>query len=318
MTEPPPRDVDPVVDRPSDARQKPYITSGLAKVRVVLVRPHYHGNLGSVARVMKNFGLRDLVLVDPIADPQDPQALMMAMRGTDILQQCRIVPTLAAAVADCGYVLATSGEIGGLRRQGFWGSPEEKLPECFPVLHERPAAILFGPEPSGLLLEEITQAHGMIFIPVEAEYPSLNLAQAVAVVLYELRRQYLRWQPESNSPGESSASFETQERLFAHLREALTAVRFLWDFRSEGIFHILRQGLARARLTEKEVMVWHGLAKQLLFVAKFWGVTHPRDGRPPQQRPVATSPPLRPQPGDKADPTNDVAVDPTPATIENP
>jgi hypothetical protein len=70
--------------------------------------------------------------------------------------------------------------------------------------------------------------------------------------------------------------------MFAHLKGSLTAVRFLWDFRSDGIFHVIRHVIVRAMPTRKEVMILHGLAKQLAYVAKRWGVTHPRDGRPPR------------------------------------
>jgi len=262
----------------------------LSRCRVVLVRPHYHGNLGSAARVMKNFGLRELVLVEPVADPNHSEALMMAMRGTDILANCRVVPTIADAIHDCGFVLATSGEIGGLRRQGFWGTPEEKLPTLVDALPTALTAILFGPEPSGLTVEEISATHGSIYIPADLEFPSLNLAQSVAVVLYELRKQFLLRKPIVYGNTEPPADYNQQEHLFRHLKEALLAIRFLWDFRSDGIFHVIRQVIGRSRPTLKEVSVYHGLAKQLLFVAKFWGVTHPRDGRPPKLLPLPPPP----------------------------
>ncbi len=252
----------------------------LDRCRVVLVRPHYAGNLGSAARVMRNFGVRDLVLVDPIASPQHRDAAMMAVHGVNVLKAARVVPTLADAVADCAFVLATSGEVGGLARKGYWGTPEEKVPALLAALDRGPAAVVFGPEPSGLTVDEIAACHGMMFVPTDAEYPSLNLAQTVAVCLYELRRQWLKHQP--GEVQEPPASYADQERMFAHLKESLTAVRFLWDFRADGIFHVLRQVIVRSMPTRKEVMILHGLAKQLLYVAKRWGVTHPRDGRPPK------------------------------------
>lgn len=248
--------------------------STLARCRVVLVRPHFAGNIGSVARVMRNFGLRDLVLVDPVANPQTMEAVMMACRGADILERSRRARTLAEAVADCGFVLATSGEVGGLYRKGLWGTPEEKLPRLVQALDSGPGAIVFGPEPHGLTVEEIAACHGMISIPADADYPSLNLAQAVAVCLYELRKQWLS-RTNLGRREEPPASYSDQERLYIHLKEALTAVRFLWDFRSDGIFHVIRQVISRGLPTQKEVQVWHGLAKQLKFIAKQWGVPHP-------------------------------------------
>jgi tRNA/rRNA methyltransferase len=252
----------------------------LSRCRVVLVRPHYPGNLGSVARVMRNFGLSELVLVDPYANPQHLDAVMMAVRGLPVLQAARTVPGLADAVADCVHVVATSGETGGLARKGYWGTPAEKAPALLDALDRGPAAVVFGPEPSGLTVDEIASCHGMMFIPADPDYPSLNLAQAAAVVLYEVRKQWLERQPAAVPP-EPPAGYAEQERAFAHLKEGLTAVRFLWDDRSDGQFHVLRQLLTRAMPTAKEVSQLHGLAKQLVFIANRWGVTHPRDGRPP-------------------------------------
>lgn len=248
----------------------------LEKCRVVLVRPHYAGNLGSVARGMANFGLRDLVLVEPIANKQSMDAVMMATHGLEILQSARVVGTLAEALADCSFVLSTSGEIGGLKRKGYWGTPEEKLTALLDVLPVAPAAIVFGPEPHGLTVDEITLCHGMMFIPTAPGHESLNLAQAVVVVLYELRKLWLA-RDGKGAASEVPATFESQERMFQHLTEALTAQRFLWDFRAGGIFHVLRTVIARGRPTQKEIKVFHGLATQLLYIAETFKVPHPRD-----------------------------------------
>jgi tRNA/rRNA methyltransferase len=250
--------------------------SNLSRCRVVLVRPQYAGNLGSVARVMANFGLSDLVLVNPTANRESVDAVMMATHGLPVLTAARTVGTLAEAVADCGFVLSTSGEIGGLARKGFWGTPEEKLPQLLDTLPGAPAAVVFGPEPHGLTVDEITAGHGMMFIPSAAGHESLNLAQAVAVVLYELHKQW-RTREHKDPPPEPPASFDAQERMFAHLREALTAQRFLWDFRRDGIFHVLRTVIARGQPTVKELKIFHGLAQQLAFIAKQYGVPHPTD-----------------------------------------
>ena len=261
--------------------------TSLSRCRVVLVRPQFAGNLGSAARVTRNFGLRHLVLVDPTADPWSMDAVMMAMGGRDVLESAVVVPTLADAVAECVLVLATSGETGGLTRKGFWGTPEEKMPVLLDALDRGPAAIVFGPEPSGLNVAEIAQCHGSMFVPTDPDCPSLNLAQAVAVVLYELRRQWLHRTPTPADDREPPASYVETEHMFRHLREALTAVRFLWDFRAEGIYHVIRQTLARAQPTRKEAFLIHGLAQQLLLVARKYGIPHPADDPPHPGRPPA-------------------------------
>src|SRR3954471_18693163 len=96
--------------------------------RVVLVRTHYPGNLGATARVMRNFGLNDLVLVDPIASVNDLEARRMATHGLPVLDAARVVPGLGDALSDCVFALATSGLAGGVVRETVVGAPEQKLP----------------------------------------------------------------------------------------------------------------------------------------------------------------------------------------------
>src|SRR3954469_24874845 len=101
----------------------------LSRCRVVLVRPHYPGNLGATARVMRNFGLTDLVLVDPVCSTNDLEARRMATHGLAVLDAARVVPDLGAALTDCVYTLATSAKSDGVVREGVSGTPEEKLPQ---------------------------------------------------------------------------------------------------------------------------------------------------------------------------------------------
>src|SRR5262245_42228216 len=125
-------------------------TATLSRCRVVLVRPHFAGNLGATARVMRNFGLTDLVLVAPYCFPTDLEARRMARGGLDILDSARTVPDLGAALADCVYSFATSSLTAGLIRGGTIGAVAERMPELFAATEAGPVAIVFGPEPHGL------------------------------------------------------------------------------------------------------------------------------------------------------------------------
>ncbi len=249
----------------------------LERCRVVLVRPHFAGNVGSVARVLANFGLTQLVLVDPVAQIDSLDAVMMSTHGRGLLESARIVRTLDEALADCSFVLCTSGEMRGITRKGYWGTPEQKLPQLLETLAVADCAIVFGPEPHGLTLEEIARGHGMIFVPTASEHESLNLAQAVAVVLYQLHVLWLKRVPSEPIAEDLPATFESQERMFDQFKEALTTIRFLWDFRSDGVFHVMRTVISRAQPTQKELQIFHALAKQLKFIAKEFGVPHPTD-----------------------------------------
>lgn len=242
----------------------------LRNCRVVLVRPHYAGNLGSVARAMANFGLSDLVLVAPYCFPSDLEARRMATHGLPVLDASRTVPELGDALADCVLTVATSGLTAGIAKRGMIGTPAEVLPHLLQAAAGGPVGLVFGPEPHGLTNDEIGRCHGLVHIPVDPACPSLNLAQAVTVCGYELRKA---WSAAVNAervalPSRPAvAAHAEQERAYEHLREALTAVGYLYGTRADSLMHAVRQLLGRAGPSSQEVRLLHGLARQLLYVA---------------------------------------------------
>ncbi|MBA4189884.1 MAG: hypothetical protein C0467_18020 [Planctomycetaceae bacterium] len=242
----------------------------LSRCRVVLVRPHYAGNLGSTARVMRNFGLTDLVLVAPYARVTDVEARRLATHGLPVLDSARVVPDLGEALADCVFTLATSALTAGVVRRGMIGTPTEMMPHLLGAIDRGPVALVFGPEPHGLSNEEIGRCHGMIHIPVDPEFSSLNLAQAVAVCCYELRQTWserVNEQRNSAAPGPTVAPHADQERMYEHLREGLQAVGFLFGTRQDTLMHAMRQLIGRSMPNPAEVRMLHGLARQLLWIA---------------------------------------------------
>lgn len=239
----------------------------LANARVVLVRPHYPGNLGAVARAMCNFGLTQLTLVGPIADPKAEEARRLATHGEHVLESAVIVPTLDAAVADCGVVLGTSGNVEGVYRSHNYGRPEEGLGAVAEALPGGPCALVFGPEPSGLSNAEVARCHGLIRILTDSRCPSLNLSHAVAICLYELRRLWLTSGGVAVRPTQKIAPFADQERMFESLRDALERVHFLWGPKTDLLMHAVRHLITRARPSPNEVRILFGLARQLRWVA---------------------------------------------------
>jgi tRNA/rRNA methyltransferase len=235
---------------------------GLEQCRVVLVRPHIAANLGATARVMRNLGFSDLALVQPQCEPLDPHARQLSAQGEGVLHQARAFTGFGEAVADCVFVAATSARTGGLFRRQSLGTPEEILPKLSDALARGPAALVFGPEPSGLTNDEITRCHFLIHIPNDPVYPALNLAQAVAICLYELRRCWLARTEPAKVP-EQLASFAEQEQMFERLRSALEEIHFLYGAKADSLMHALRHLLGRAMLTPMEVDVLNGLARQI-------------------------------------------------------
>lgn len=159
-------------------------------LRFVLVRPRSPGNVGAVARAMKNFGLADLALVDPRlhragdepgAEPFfERESRRMAWHAADLLDAAQTFPDLRSAVADRGLVFATAPQAYARMP---WLSPEEAVEALAPP-SDNPGAIVFGSESSGLTLEEMALCAGVIVIPTDPAYRDLNLAQSAVVLAY--------------------------------------------------------------------------------------------------------------------------------------
>lgn len=154
-------------------------------VRFILVRPHYPENLGASARALKTMGFSELALVKPsrLCVPEHEMAFKMAVKAWDVLDAVRCFDDVASAVADCAHVVATTA------RRGVSGifTPRTLAPDLLDRAErgER-CAVLFGNEKTGLSSEEVELAHAALRIPMAADQPSINLAQAVQLVAYEL------------------------------------------------------------------------------------------------------------------------------------
>jgi tRNA/rRNA methyltransferase len=243
----------------------------LENCRVVLMRPRIAANLGATARVMRNMGLCDLVLVAPRADPLDLEARKLSTHGEDILRRARQVPELGDAVADCVLVAATSAKTGGLFRRQSVGPPDEIIPHLAEEMVRFPVALVFGTEATGLTNSEISRCHFLIHIPTNPDYPALNLAQAVAICLYELR---CAWRKQTSNPtaevSENSkvSPMEMQKRMFADLRGALEEIHFLYGPKADSLMHALRHLIGRAKPSEMEIEMLLGLARQIRWYVK--------------------------------------------------
>jgi tRNA/rRNA methyltransferase len=184
-------------------------------IRVVLVEPKNEGNVGAVARAMKNFGAADLVLVNPC--PLGAEARQRAMHGTAILEAARAVTDFDAAVKGADLLVGTSGvDTESEKRFARIAVPPRELAGRVAKMDGR-VALLFGREDFGLLDEELRRCDLLVTVPASAEYPILNLSHAVAVLLYEL------FAAKAMKPGTREASGLEKEKLheaFAALLEA--------------------------------------------------------------------------------------------------
>lgn len=236
----------------------------LSHTRVILVQPHYPGNIGAAARVMRNMGIHDLVLVNPLANHLDAAAKQMSTQGEEILHRARVVAHLDEALGDCVVVVATSARTGGLFRNQNVLGPAQAMPHLVEALtQDRPAGLVFGPEPTGLSNADIARAQYLITIPTDDAYPALNLAQAVAICLYQLRVAWEQRTPVLSDPSNLRANIDAQERMFQQLQNSLEEIHFLYGDKADALMHALRHLLGRANLSEMEVKLLQGLARQI-------------------------------------------------------
>jgi TrmH family RNA methyltransferase len=225
-------------------------------IRIVLVEPSHPGNIGAVARAMKNMGLEQLVLVSPRQFPHS-EAIARASGADDVLAAARVVTTLADAIAGCGFIVATTS-----RARDQYFSVADVRDAAERVLREAqrgPAAVLFGSERAGLSNEQLEAAHLLIRIPASESYPSLNLAMAVQVVAYELFRARGVQIDTATAAGPLADPVE-MERLYEHLAQVLEEIDF--RDRTQGGTHLmarLRRLFQRAALDRNEVNILRGI-----------------------------------------------------------
>jgi TrmH family RNA methyltransferase len=226
-------------------------------IRIVLVSPSHPGNIGAAARAMKNMALSELVLVNPRQFPH-PEALARASGAADVLAAARVVPSLAAALEGCGYVAATTSRD---RDQYFRVvDVREAAPRLVAESNAAPAAVVFGPERSGLSNEELESAHALIRIPTSPGYASLNLAMAVQLVAYELYRARVVAYLPAAPLAAPLASGEEMERLYGHFAAVLEEIDF--RDRTQSGTHLMgriRRLLQRAELDQNEVNILRGV-----------------------------------------------------------
>lgn len=231
----------------------------LNHIRVVLVGTTHPGNIGAAARAMKTMGLTQLVLAAPLCEP-DETSLAMAANAGDLLRAARRTDSLAEAVADCCLVVGTSAR----RRSVEWPSAElhDAAQHIVTGATHAAAAVVFGREKSGLTNEELDECNLLVQIPTAAEAASLNLAAAVQVVAYELRRAALV-EPAMTTPPlpveDQPAEAGELHRLVAHLETTIRATGFLAEGHEGVVMRRLRSLLYRSKPTLREVRILRGI-----------------------------------------------------------
>ena len=232
-------------------------TSPLAHVRIVLSHTSHPGNIGAAARAMKTMGLSRLVLVNPKHFP-DPQADALASGAVDVLERAQLCTSLEDALIGTTFATAVTARRRGLAVEPLWA--REAAAELAVLAGHQEVALVFGNETAGLSNEEVSLCSRWAKIPTDPDCSSLNLAQAVQVLCYELRMAAVDAgaPPPINDAG-LPASHEDVEGLMAHLERAVVASEFLDPENPKRLMPRMRRLFARAGLEKEEVNILRGM-----------------------------------------------------------
>jgi len=239
----------------------------LQKIRIVLVGTTHPGNIGATARAMKVMGLERLYLAAPQARFPSAKATAMATSADDLLEKAVVTENLLEAISGCGLVLGTTARLRSL-----------PLPVTDPRTASRRVAaeagtyeiaIVFGRENSGLSNDETRLCHQLINIPTSREYHSLNLAQAVQVVTYELHMTLLGESPgDVDPPDWVPEPAEKMEFYYQRLEQTLLAIGFMNPDQPKRLMQRLRRLYQRARPDENELNILNGILSATLEAAR--------------------------------------------------
>ncbi len=229
---------------------------------IILVEPSLAANVGAVARAMKNMGFSALRIVCPDGGSEhlsDP-ARRMSAGSEDILERARVFPSLGEALAELHLVAGCTArqgkgrspllDPGGLRERAARHGPETRF------------GVVFGREDRGLTNAEMDLCHLVVTVPTSPEHPSLNLAQAVLLICYELRGGSAAGDSHTPPP-DAPATSEELEELYQHAREVLLRVGFLDRQNPDRILRVLRRLLGRAGPDAREVTILRGILRQM-------------------------------------------------------
>ena len=232
----------------------------LENICVVLVEPQGPRNIGSVCRAMKNFGLRDLRLVNPQTNHLVHGARQMAVKATDLLENARIFNSLEEALHDCVTAFGTTRRFGKYREDLLL--PDAAAETALPLSTADPVGFVFGREDSGLHTAELDLCQHFVTIPTDEALPSMNLAQAVALCLYELRRAQGKIQL-TGKGRKGLAGVKSMEKMYGHMEDSLMSCGFLNPQNPDHIMRAFRRIFGRAGLNEREVRILRGLWSQI-------------------------------------------------------
>ena len=228
----------------------------LNSIKVVLVGTTHPGNIGATARAMKNMGIVNMALVEPKEFPSDI-ATYRSKAAKDVLENAEVFDTLKVAISDCELVIGTSAR----ERKVPWPilNPKDASQEVSRGSLNNKVAVVFGREDRGLTNEELGLCNIHVHIPTDPEYSSLNLSQAVQIMVYEIRSAILENEGNDGNWDVEFADNDQTERLISHMDELMQEVDFYEIDNPRKLILRVRRFFKRSRLDVMEVNIFRGL-----------------------------------------------------------
>lgn len=234
----------------------------LENIAVVLRSPRFPENIGAAARAMRNMGLNQLLVVEPELIDMDRMCKMATHEAREIIENMRVCNSLAEALGGFNYIVGTTARLGGLRQS--LRTPRAMAEELAPLSQENHIALMFGPEDRGLANEDLRFCHMLVNIPT-FEFKSLNLAQAVMVLCYEIFNAAI----DKTAPvSPKIASRNELDAMYAGLKDTLIAIDFINPENPDYFMFNIRQAFNRLKLKSREVQIVRGLIRQVNWYAK--------------------------------------------------
>lgn len=233
----------------------------LDNISIILVRPRFPENIGSVARAMKNMGIHRLIVVDGCS-PLHMNAYKLASGAEEILERAEECPALSEAISGMGCVVGTTSETGKERTPLL--TPKELAPKLIPISKKNLIGLVFGSEKEGLKNEELSLCHLYARIPSSEFFPTLSLAQAVMVLCYEL----FQYSAATFKSSIGLASSEQAERMFVHMERTLLDIGFLEAENPKRIMRTLRRLFGRSQMEERDVQILQGIWSRVDWILK--------------------------------------------------
>ncbi|MBW2434251.1 MAG: RNA methyltransferase [Deltaproteobacteria bacterium] len=231
-------------------------------VSVILCRPRYPENIGAAARAMCNMGFDQLLVVDPQNCDLTRILKMATHAASDVVEQMQVYENLQTALAPLNYVVATTARLGGQRQSVI--SADRLASELAPITANNRVGLVFGPEDRGLTNEDLRLCHRLVTIPT-AQFSSLNLAQAVMIICYELWRDR---SSESKPFVPRLANRQELDGMYAQLKDVLVKISYIQPDNPDYFMNNLRQFGTRMRLRAKEVTIIRGICRQINWYGK--------------------------------------------------